>query len=71
MSTAVSRDSFARGEYVRECHPNTDGHRRECQWCGQSPARLYTYTWETDGMFGTWRSSKLFCNLGCFHSYHD
>ena len=70
MSTTVSRNPFARGEYVRECHANTDGHRRECLWCGQSPQRLYSYTWADDGKSDTWRSRELFCNMGCFHSYH-
>ena len=45
---AVARDPFARGEYERECHSNSD-QSLDCQWCGQRPTRLYTYQWVNDG----------------------
>lgn len=71
MSTFVVRNPFARGEYPRECRPNADQHL-ECQWCGQSPGRLYTYVWQTDSVCRkTPPSRMLFCNLQCFRDYHN
>ena len=68
----VARDPFARGEYVRETWLNRKygaiGGLR-CQWCGQQPARLYTYTWQSDDSHSSWRSRELFCNLACRTAY--
>ena len=69
---AVARDPFARGEYERECHSNSD-QSLDCQWCGQRPKRLYTYLWVNDGL-GTCggvrrQNEQLFCSLSCFRSH--
>src|SRR4029077_18270418 len=67
----IRRDPFARGGYARETVGNESGHDK-CAWCGQSPKRLYRYTWEHDDRTSApdFRGAKLFCNIGCHDSYH-
>ena len=62
--TTVARDPFARTELIRRSQG-----QGECTWCG-SRRRVFTYEVESDGgrRFG---ESKSFCNLGCYHSFHD
>jgi len=68
-STTVERDPFARGEYRRFTIPNRDG-RESCDWCGQSPRRLYSYVWENDGSREAIAPDKhRFCNAGCRRAY--
>jgi hypothetical protein len=71
-SSGYRRNPFARGEYARKTVV-THGNLDECAWCGQSPKRLYRYTWVNDDRSGAldWRGAKLFCNLGCHDSYHS
>lgn len=71
MSLRVARDPFARGEYLRETVANTD-RAYDCQWCGQKPTRLHTYTWQNDSLYQTtgWRDDTLFCNLKCYRAYN-
>jgi hypothetical protein len=66
----VRYDPFARQSLHRECWPNAgvDGLTvRECAWCGQRPARLYSYGLVTD--WRTEHSGRLFCNLKCREAY--
>ena len=68
-STTVERDPFARGEYRRFTIPNGDG-LESCDWCGQSPRRLYSYVWEDDGgRAAVAPDEHRFCNVGCRRSY--
>lgn len=58
------------GEHIvitRECFPNPPATRpggprlHTCNWCGNEPARLFTYN----------GSHKVFCNIACASSYDD
>ena len=79
MSTSVRHDPFARQSFVRSCTANprmscgTHSGRMHCDWCGQTPARLFNYVTcpddrnrVTPAPYGNW-----FCNLGCFDSYNS
>ena len=74
----VAHNPFARGAYARETHSNpyTYGSTPNlktlsCTWCGQSPARLYTYTWQRDDKGDDhFRNGLRFCNLKCHNAYH-
>ena len=54
----VRWDPFARQSLERVCFAQDGNH--SCSWCGQLPARLYSY----NGL-------GWFCNLSCFDSYHN
>ena len=70
MSLSVQRDSFARGEYVRECLTNTTS-QCSCKWCGNTPKRLYSYTWVADDVsWQVWRSGEYFCKWQCYRSFY-
>jgi hypothetical protein len=73
MSTTVRHDPFARGALQRFCFANTHpAHRLACAWCGQQPARLYTYLWWSDGHMAPRVSGSgpdTFCNLACHDAY--
>ena len=69
-STTVERAPFARGAYRRFTVSNGDG-LRSCDWCGQSPRRLYSYVWEGDGSREAVAPDEhRFCNAGCRSAYH-
>lgn len=72
-TTYVGRDPCARGEYRRESHTGKAAGQC-CDWCGQQPKTLYSYTWEPDG-YGTPErkrtTSLFFCNRQCHTSYHS
>lgn len=72
----VRRDPFARGAYHRysvyQDH-RIPAQRLACSWCGQTPARLYMYVWQSDDRVVPREpdTSKVFCNFQCHFSYHD
>lgn len=82
MTMTCRRDPFARGELERECVANPyvkhldwepmrsnvpyRGYR--CATCGNTPPRLYTYEWVSDGGRRNGPSRK-FCNLQCWECY--
>ena len=68
----VQRDPFARGQYERTCISNMKD-RLSCCWCGQTPRRLYSYRWESDGQ-RTYYSivrDKHYCNFQCFKTHNS
>ena len=62
---SIYRDSFARGNVVRETVPKSD--RGKCAWCGQ-PAR-FRYGWEDDSRPRPFFDSHQFCGRDCSRSY--
>jgi hypothetical protein len=66
----VCCDPFARGGLRRFTVANT-ARRYTCDWCGQTPARLYAYAWEPYSGREAAEPSRSFCNLGCYHAYSD
>lgn len=75
MSTLIWVNPFTHEEHTRECIANkpvrfsgtlsrpitsTGDIVRDCDWCGQKPARLYRY----DG------DKHSFCNRQCYTSFH-
>ncbi len=70
MPIAVGRNPFARGEYERTCHG-----QGECDWCGQTRRRVFSYLWVSDGSNSSHAMdhvrNKLFCNFECFTSFYS
>jgi hypothetical protein len=74
MSTTVNRDPFARGDYKRFILGNRSltYTPQACDWCGQTPPRLYSYVWWADDKPEPEEDSGYwFCNADCFHDYFD
>jgi hypothetical protein len=79
MATTVRRDPFVRGEYKRFVQGNRSWIYGQCDrlhlnwgcdWCGQKPARLYSYVWWADDKPEPMDDSgRWFCNLSCFETY--
>lgn len=73
MVTAIARDSFARGDAVRERVYDTAG----CDWCERflrtpkGRTYLYRYGWRADSLSGTinWQKSH-FCSRDCCRAYN-
>jgi hypothetical protein len=68
----VSRDPFARADFMREkCDKG-----QECAWCGQ-PAR-FSYYWQGDSVYRSARiggslqfEAKVFCSVDCYRTYNS
>jgi hypothetical protein len=62
--TVLSRDPFARGNFVRE-----RAHTGSCDWCGQVK-QLYRYGFDPDGAADTpYLNPHRFCSVGCYRDF--
>lgn len=69
----VARDSFRRGDIIRDIERKEEHMQGGCSWCGETrkDGSLFRYGWNDDQNIPTIWDGQAFCSKDCRDTYYD